>query len=57
MNQRLILDVMTILRWRAKNSKDARSRAAYATAYNLLVYAMRGNDTKIKEFLEETKND
>ena len=56
MNQKLIMYVLDILRWRAKHDLNARSRMAYANAYNLLVYAIRGNEEKIKEAMEVFKN-
>ena len=55
-NNHLISDVMKILRWRAKNVRSAQARVAYAFAYNLLVYAIRGDENKIKEFMEEIKD-
>lgn len=57
MNQKLIMYVLDILRWRARHDVNARSRMAYANAYNLLVYAMRGNEEKINEAMEAIKND
>jgi hypothetical protein len=56
-NQKLIMYVLDILRWRARHDVNARSRMAYANAYNLLVYAMRGNEEKINEAMEAIKND
>ena len=55
-NNRLIYDAMSILRWRAKNTRTGQARMAYTFAYNLLVYAMRGDKEKIKEFMEEIEN-
>jgi len=56
MNTRLIYDCMSILRYRAKNARTPQVRIAYAFAYNLLVYATRGDENKIKEFLKEVQN-
>lgn len=56
MNNRNILDVMTILRKRATDAKlNPAVRNAYVQSYNLLVYAMKNNTDKIKEALDNVE--
>ena len=52
-NTKYVNAALKILRYWAKNEKNAARRSAFIQAHNLLVYAIRGDEEKMQKYLEE----
>lgn len=48
----LMIQVLNILKNRI-NTRNAAAKSAYIFSYNLIIYALQGNDKKIAEFMEK----
>jgi hypothetical protein len=53
MNQRLMMMVLRILKNRINHTQNLQSKSAFIFAYNLIVYAMQGNENKINEIYKK----
>jgi len=54
-NNRLMMTVLKILKMRIDHARAPQTKSALIFSYNLIVYALQGNEAKINEFLEKEK--
>lgn len=52
-NNRLMMTVLKILKMRIDHARTPQTKSALIFSYNLMVYALQGNEKKINEFLEK----
>ena len=52
MDKRLFFIVLRILKHRIDTARNPQSKSALIFSYNLLVYALQGNEEKINEFFQ-----
>jgi len=52
-DKRLMLTVLKILKMRIDHARTPQTKSALIFSYNLIVYALQGNEAKINEFLEK----
>lgn len=52
-DKRLMLIVLKILKMRIDHARTPQTKSALIFSYNLIVYALQGNEAKINEFLEK----
>lgn len=55
-DKRLMLTVLKILKMRIDHARTPQTKSALIFSYNLIVYALQGNEKKINEFLEKEIN-
>jgi hypothetical protein len=48
-----MLTVLKILKMRIDHARTPQTKSALIFSYNLMVYALQGNEKKINEFLEK----
>ena len=52
-NNRLMMTVLKILKMRIDHARTPQTKSALIFSYNLMVYALQGNEKKINEFREK----
>jgi len=55
-DKRLMLTVLKILKMRIDHARTPQAKSALIFSYNLIVYALQGNEKKINEYLEREQN-
>ena len=55
-DKRLMLTVLKILKMRIDHARTPPTKSALIFSYNLIVYALQGNEKKINEYLEREQN-
>ena len=52
-NNRLMMTVLKILKMHIDHARTPQTKSALIFSYNLIVYALQGNEKKINEYLEK----
>jgi hypothetical protein len=51
-----MMTVLKILKMRIDHARTPQTKSALIFSYNLIVYALQGNEKKINEYLEREQN-